>query len=143
MFTEKWFEPEDGYEDAKAVRDKVFVKEQGYPTALEYDVYDQRSPHLVIYDGEKPVATGRVISDGGKTVFLGRIAVLKEYRGQHLGARLMHSMIARARQIKGAEQLYISAQSYAVPFYEKFGFRAFGEEYLDLHIPHYDMKAAL
>lgn len=143
MFTEKWFEPEDGFEDAKVVRDKVFVREQGYPTSLEYDDYDRTSPHLVIYDDNKPVATGRVISDGGKTVSLGRIAVLKEYRGKNLGARLMHALIARARKIEGAEHLYISAQSYAVPFYEKFGFKAYGAEYLDLHIPHYDMKAAL
>ena len=43
----------------------------------------------------------------------------------------------------GAKKIYVSAQVYAVPFYEKYGFRAYGNEYLDIHIPHMDMDCPL
>lgn len=142
-FKTVWLDPGVCYTDSKIVREAVFVNEQGYPVSEEFDDYDEICPHLVLYDGKNPVATARIFMiDGTKTAKLGRIAVLKEYRGCHLGAKLMTELIKKAKEM-GAYDMYISAQSYAVPFYEKFGFCAYGEEYLDIHIPHYDMKAII
>ena len=47
--------------------------------------------------------------------------------------------------IKQSELLYgkvanrISAQSYLIPFYQYFGFKTVGEEYLEDDIPHTEM----
>lgn len=142
MFTEKWLEAGENYKDSEIVRKAVFVDEQGYPLSEEFDFHDNECAHFMIYDGKKPVATARIFLIENNVAKLGRIAVLKQYRGEHLGARLMNALILRARQMN-ADSMYISAQTYAVPFYEKFGFHAYGEEYLDIHIPHYDMKAEI
>ncbi len=142
MLKTVWLEAGEDYSASKKVRKAVFVDEQKYPLAEEFDEYDKICPHLVIFDGEKPVATGRIFLIENNTAKLGRIAVLKEYRGKHLGAEVMTALTERAREMK-ASSVYISAQTYAVPFYEKFGFKAYGEEYLDIHIPHRDMKMDL
>lgn len=138
-----WLEAEENYNDSRLVREAVFVKEQKYPISEEFDSYDDICSHLVIYDGKNPIATARIFMiESTKTAKLGRIAVLKEYRGCHIGALLMTELIKKARNM-AAEEMYISAQTYAVPFYEKFGFTPYGDEYNDIHIPHYDMKASL
>lgn len=138
-----WLDAGEDYSDAIAVRTAVFVEEQHYPICKELDSHDDCCSHLIIYDGKKPVATARIfIIDGTQTAKLGRIAVLKEYRGLHLGAELMTELICKAKEMN-AEDMYISAQTYAIPFYEKFGFTPYGTEYLDVHLPHYDMKATI
>lgn len=142
MFKSVWIEGGEDYSASKEVRKAVFIEEQKYPECEEFDEHDDTCPHLVIFDGDKPVATGRIFMIESNTAKLGRIAVLKQYRGCHLGAEIVKGLIEMAKEMK-ASSMYISAQTYAVPFYEKLGFEAYGNEYLDIHIPHYDMKADL
>lgn len=137
-----WYESGEDYTPCAAVRKTVFVEEQGYTLDEEFDEYDKSCPHLAIFDGETPVAAGRLVLLADGTAKLGRIAVLKPYRGRHLGAAVVEALLARARE-SGARRAYVSAQSYAVPFYNKFGFREYGAEYLDGRIPHRDMDMQL
>lgn len=142
MIEVKWIEGSLPFEESKSVRRTVFVEEQGYTEDEEFDEIDNVVPHLVLLDGAKPVATGRLIMQPDKTAKLGRIAVLKDYRGQHLGAKIVEELLKRAKE-EGATRAYVSAQSYAVPFYNRFGFQEYGNEYLDGKIPHRDMDMTL
>ena len=92
MTTAVWYEAGEDYAPAAEVRLHVFVEEQGYTEEEEFDEHDKTCPHLVLFDGETPVATGRLflLSDG--TAKIGRIAVEKAYRGQHLGAKNRHAV---------------------------------------------------
>ncbi len=139
---EVWYENGEDYSPSAAVRKTVFVEEQGYTLEEEFDEYDEICPHVVLFDGETPVATGRIILLADGTAKLGRIAVLKSYRGLHLGAQIVEALLKRAKS-DGAKRAYVSAQSYAVPFYNKFGLQEYGEEYLDGRIPHRDMDMTL
>lgn len=139
MIQTVWYAGGADYAPSASVRKTVFVEEQGYTLEEEFDGYDKTCPHLVLFDGETPVATGRLILLSSGTAKLGRIAVLKSYRGQHLGAQVVRALLERAKA-EGALRAYVSAQSYAVPFYNKFGFSEYGEEYLDGRIPHRDME---
>lgn len=142
MITSVWYESGADYTPCAEVRKTVFVAEQGYTLAEEFDEYDSVCPHLVLFDGDTPVATGRLVLLSDGTAKLGRIAVLKAYRGQHLGAQIVQELLKRAKA-EGAVRAYVSAQSYAVPFYNKFGLREYGDEYLDGRIPHRDMDMKL
>ncbi len=139
---EVWYENGEDYSPSAAVRKTVFVEEQGYTLEEEFDEYDEKCPHVVLFDGETPVATGRIILLADGTAKFGRIAVLKSYRGLHLGAQIVEALLKRAKS-DGAKRAYVSAQSYAVPFYNKFGLQEYGEEYLDGRIPHRDMDMTL
>lgn len=142
MIRTVWYESGEDYTPSRQIRETVFVKEQGYTLAEEFDNYDKACPHLVLFADELPVATGRLILLPDGTAKLGRIAVLKSYRGQHLGAKIVESLLEKAKSL-GATRAYVSAQCYAIPFYNKFGFREYGEEYPDGRIPHMDMEMTL
>lgn len=137
-----WYAPGEDYPLSREIREEVFVREQEYPIELEFDEADENCWHLVLTDNEKAIATARLLKLNEGVFKPGRIAVLKEYRGKNIGAELLTLIIEKAKEM-GAKELHIGAQTYAVGFYEKFGFKTTGEEYMDEHIPHIDMIAYL
>lgn len=137
-----WYAPGEDYPLSREIREEVFVREQEYPIELEFDEADENCWHLVLTDNEKAVATARLLKLSEGVFKPGRIAVLKEYRGKNIGAELLTLIIEKAKEM-GAKELHIGAQTYAVGFYEKFGFETTGEEYMDEHIPHINMIAYL
>lgn len=121
-----------------AIRREVFIQEQNCPEDLEIDGLDEQALHLVIYSDEQPAATGRIWHDG--TDFrIGRLAVLKRFRGQKLGDLAIRLLLYKAFS-SGAQSIKISAQTYILPLYRKFGFKEFGEEYIEAGIPHMAMS---
>ena len=119
--------------DAKAIRKAVFVEEQGFHN--EFDRTDDASLHIVAYDGDKPVGVCRIFPDRGKTWTLGRLAVLKPYRGQHLGANLVAKAEETARS-HGADRLTLHAQERVEGFYKSLGYRDMGIHDQDEGCPH-------
>jgi len=125
-------------EDAGIVRRAVFVAEQGIPADLEWDEWDERSVHAVLYRNGQPVATGRLLPDA----HIGRMAVLRAWRRQGLGALVLQRLVEEAAR-RGEAEVELSAQSYVCDFYAAHGFEAFGEEFLDVGIPHRKMRRRL
>lgn len=127
--------------DAYYVRDLVFTQEQGYPTEIEIDDYDKTAWHCIVYKDGAAIGTARLIPQNcrGK---IGRVAVLKEFRGLGLGFKIMVAILEKANQLS-YEGLSLSAQVYAVPFYEKLGFSVVGDEYLEDGEPHINMVKTL
>ena len=124
---------------AHAIRRAVFIDEQNVSEPEEWDDLDQGSIHFVGVDAGEDVATGRmVVADG--VAKLQRIAVVKHARGRNLGLDLIKAMMDVAEQDGNVETFKLSAQSYAIPFYERLGFEAYGEDYDDAGIPHRDME---
>ena len=77
-------------QEALDLRIKVFVDEQGFVD--EVDEFDSVATHLVMYDGEKPIATCRFyLKEDKETYMFGRLCVLKEYRGKSLGREMLKS----------------------------------------------------
>jgi predicted GNAT family N-acyltransferase len=117
------------------VRRAVFIEEQQVPEALEWDGLDESCCHvLVTAPGNRPVGCGRMKADG----HIGRMAVLREYRGQGVGSAILAALLDVARRQQCAE-VYLHAQVPAIPFYEKQGFTVFGEQFMDAGIPHRSM----
>lgn len=126
-------------QEAKMIREKVFVEEQGFEK--EFDELDDRCWHMVIYDYQTPIGCARMYDEDGEMVF-GRIAVIQEKRGRHLGSYILHELEKKAKEL-GYQQATLSAQVRAKAFYEKNGYEAYGEEYLDEYCPHVHMKKKL
>ena len=121
-----------------AIRREVFEKEQSCPETEDFDGFDAAALHLMIYVDEMPAGTGRIWHDG-KCFRIGRLAVLPQYRGQKIGDLALRLLIYKAFS-SGAEELAVSAQTYLRKFYEKFGFVAEGEEYMETGRPHIAMR---
>lgn len=122
---------------AKAIRETVFVREQGF--AGEFDKQDKASAHLLLLAGGVPCATCRVFAGGAPgEAHIGRVAVLKEMRKSGAGRAVMQAAEAYAKE-KGFARAVLSAQVQARPFYEKCGYTAVGKVYPDQGCPHTDM----
>ena len=123
---------------ASPIRFKVFCEEQGVPRAIELDEHDPVCIHAVVFEGEKPVATGRLLPDG----HIGRMAVLRSHRNRGLGGAMLKKLVEAARQ-RGDREIVLSAQVHAVPFYRAHGFVAEGDEYMEAGIRHQEMRRPL
>ncbi|MEN4982894.1 GNAT family N-acetyltransferase [Acinetobacter modestus] len=125
-------------QDAKLIRTQVFICEQGITEADEWDDQDLISQHFVIYDQDQPIATARLLENNR----VGRVAVLKAYRGQGLGQMIMLEIISYAQKQRRSV-LTLSSQVHAISFYEKLGFIVQGNSYDECGIPHIEMTMSL
>ena len=123
---------------AITVREAVFKEEQGFVN--EFDDVDATAVHFLMTDDGKPVATCRVFTQGREDEYiLGRLAVLKEYRGDHLGSKLLAEVDKYVRS-KGGRSIRLHSQCTARKFYEANGYVAYGDVEDDEGCPHIWMK---
>ena len=126
----------------RAIRTEVFINEQHVPEALEWDGEDPHAIHVLAADLHgNPIGTARLLLHD-TMAHIGRMAVLPAWRGQGVGASLLKCLLDAARQ-RGASSVFLNAQTYAVPFYERYDFVREGGEFLDADIPHYRMTLSL
>jgi len=124
----------------RRVRETVFIDEQRVPRELEFDDRDAHCRHVLVFDGDTPVGTGRLDLDyGGK---VGRVAVIATHRRHGVGTLIMERLheIARARK---HERLWCHAQLTAVPFYERLGYVQSGPTFVEAGIDHVRMEIEL
>ena len=109
------------FDDARAIREEVFVKEQGF--VEEIDETDGKAVHVVCYDQEYPIAVGRYFEDDQEGIYhIGRVAIRKKYRDRHIGRKIMEFMEECIRQ-EGGKTIHLSAQDRVQKFYEKLGYQ--------------------
>lgn len=125
--------------DLRAVREAVFIVEQQVSPEEEWDDLDAGSFHLIARDENgTPIGTGRLTPE----MTIGRMAVVKAWRGRGVGEAILHALIERARELH-YPAVELHAQTHAIAFYERSGFVAFGEEYQEAGIPHRSMRLPL
>lgn len=123
--------------DHFSIRGRVFINEQNVPWEEEYDHNDYTASLFNAYDGETVIGAARLYA--GK---IGRIAVLEEYRGQGFGSQLVKRCEQEAIK-QGFNKVKLASQLESIPFYEKLGYKIYGDIFLDAGIPHRNMKKIL
>ena len=124
--------------DICAIRYKVFVGEQNVPVELEIDGLDDEAKHALAFVDGVPIGTGRILSDG----HIGRVAVLKDYRGLGIGKSIMKELIKWAQNMN-LEKAWLSSQWHAHSFYLDLDFVCVGEIYKEAGIDHIKMFKTL
>ena len=132
-----------------SIRLLVFVEEQHVPVEEELDAYDVTATHFLVrarragdpHSGTI-LGTARLIDKGKGIGKIGRVAVDAQYRGLGLGAALMQG-IHRYARARGFCRIELEAQCHAIPFYEKLGYSAYGDIFLDANIEHRRMTLQL
>ena len=126
---------------AFALRHEVFVEEQGVPLELELDADDEHALHLVAFDGGRLIGTCRIVQAGARAKF-GRLVVARDARGGGVGSALLGEAERHARA-RGAREMVLAAQTGAVGLYERAGYTARGDVFLDAGIEHVTMEKRL
>jgi predicted GNAT family N-acyltransferase len=121
-------------DQVSAIRRKVFVEEQNCPPELEWENDDVSVHFLALYDGIPcGAARWRRTENGYK---LERFAVLKEFRGKGVGAKLVKAVLA---DLPSGSLIYLNAQLSAVDFYKNLGFEVVGKKFREADIMHQQM----
>lgn len=125
------------FERCIEIRLEVFVAEQNVPLEEERDEYDATALHFLATEDGAALATARVIlKNNNATAKIGRVAVRKPARGRGIGAALIRHI---EKEVPATEYL-LDAQSHALAFYERLGYAAYGDEFMDAGIPHFHMR---
>lgn len=124
-----------------AIRHAVFVVGQQVPVELERDGREQQCRHYLVFDDDIAVGTARVMPLDNVFKFQ-RVAVLDAYRGRGVGTKLMTFIMhdIATGDIEGRQGFFLSSQVSAIAFYERLGFEACSDVFMDAGIEHRDMR---
>ena len=126
----------DKQAELTSIRRAVFIEEQNVPENIEIDGKDPDCFHVLASDTNgRPVGTARMDYKGK----IGRMAVLKNYRRQGIGRKMIQVLMDFGRK-NAITDFHVSSQVTAIGFYRKMGFEPFGEEFLEAGIMHINMK---
>ena len=123
---------------ALRLRRSVFCHEQGVPLAAEQDGRDREALHLLVLERGRLIGTCRLLLSG-PVARLGRMAVAPERRRAGAGTALLHEA-ERAVRAAGAGHIRLHAQLDARGVYDRAGYEALGEPFLEQGIEHVSME---
>ncbi|CAG8468759.1 6146_t:CDS:2 [Cetraspora pellucida] len=128
------------------IRVEIFVKEQHCNPENELDEYDG-SPschHFLALKSSLPIGTIRIhpypspVSTTGK---IGRLSVLKPYRNMGVGELLLRTVESFAKSELGFKKCMLHSQIDKKEWYEKRGYTAFNEIFIEEGIEHCKMTS--
>lgn len=138
VFTVQAVAFEQAAADLRAVRDVVFVQEQGVPVEIERDALDPLSRHVIARDAQgRAIGTGRLTPDRR----IGRMAVIPEWRNRRVGAALLKALLVEARTL--GWKITLHAQVAALAFYARQGFLPYGDRFVEAGLEHQSMRLVL
>ena len=121
------------------VRSEVFVTGQKC-LYVDPDGRDFGSVQVFASKGERIIGCLRIYGKEAGVVQIGRVAVIESLRGTGVGRMMMRQAISHVTENLTDEKIYLEAQTYAIGFYEKLGFKVISDEFLDEGIPHKGME---
>jgi predicted GNAT family N-acyltransferase len=122
-----------------AVRETVFIREQNVPESIERDALDPLCVHVLARAADgTPIGTGRLTPDHR----IGRMAVLREWRGRGVGDAMLRALVDEARRA-GLHEVSLHAQALAIDFYLRHGFLPAGLRFQEAGIEHQTMHRLL
>ena len=138
----KRVESEAEMEGAIGVRFRVFVSEQSVPPEEELDEADATATHAIALSEGAIIGTGRLLRQDGVTGIIGRMAVDREWRRRGVGGQILLFLEEEARAM-GYRQSVLHAQEYVKSFYASHGYAEHGDVFLEVNIPHIEMRKPL
>ncbi|TDK37399.1 GNAT family N-acetyltransferase [Rhizobium deserti] len=120
------------------LRREVFILEQNVPPEEEFDADDFTAFHVVAIQAGEVAGALRIIY-AEEYVKIGRVVVGMAWRGKGIASAMLCYAMDAHREARG-NRFHLAAQSDKMGLYERFGFKAYGDEFLDVAIPHFNMK---
>nr|AGF93404.1 acetyltransferase, GNAT family [uncultured organism] len=128
---------EEEYRQVRRIREKVFIKEQGISRDCDNDGKDEGATHLIAKLKKEPIGTVRIRNINNKAK-LERISILKKYRNQGFGEKMVEEAIEYCKK-KEVSEIFIHSLIDQKSFYEKIGFEPVGETFSEAGVEHIKM----
>ncbi len=130
------------YDEACSLRDELLRRPLGLTLTAEDREGEERQWHLVAEAGGKVVACLVLQPLSGGELKMRQVAVAAAFQKRGLGRALVERAEALGRE-RGSVTMVLHARLPVVPFYEMLGYRALGEPFVEVTIPHRRMHKAL
>ncbi len=127
---------------ALKIREIVFIKGQNVPAKRERDGLDNNCIHFLVKYKGKHVGTARIRALNKKEAKFERIAIIKNYRKEGIGSKLVKCMIDYCKK-NNFKKISLGAQLHTLNFYKKSGFKPIGKIFMDANIKHKKMLMKL
>lgn len=124
----------DQMADVYRIRRLVFVDEQGLTGNVRDDPDDRYSLHVLAEVEDSIVGTGRVTFYGDEAQIVW-VAVLMPYRNRGVGWAVMDHLLRLSRE-QGCRLVSLNAQTHALGFYQRLGFKPVGRRFFMSNIEH-------
>jgi predicted GNAT family N-acyltransferase len=135
-------ESEDELKQAFDIRTQVFVGEQSVTEAEEFDGLDNDCTHYIAKVANVVAGTLRIRplkNHEEGDVKIERICVAQAFRGHGVGRKIVEKVLNDLKN-QGYKNIVLYGQTHALGFYQSFGFKPYGDEFLDARIPHRKLK---
>ena len=130
------------YEQVLKLRDEILRKPLGLNFSQEELEKERNNMHMAAYEDDQMLGCCMLVEEDPQTVRLRQMAVVDDVQGKGIGRALMQFAENLARD-RGYKRITMHARKNAVGFYEKMGFKKFGEEFMEITIPHVVMEKEL
>lgn len=132
----------DEYRQMLKLRDEILRKPLGLQFSDEELEKEKDNMHMVAYEDERMLGCCMLVEEEPGTVRLRQMAVVNDVQGKGIGRALMQFAENLARD-RGYKRITMHARKNAIGFYEKMGYKKFGDEFTEITIPHYVMEKDL
>ena len=106
------------------------------------EVFDRRLRDEHVRAGGNSMADAFRVRDLKSQARIGRMAVLEPHRRHGVGSAVLLKLMELARE-RGVKKVSLAGQLHAIPFYERFGFVARGDVFVEAGIEHRMMDREL
>ncbi len=131
------------YDEAVALRYEVLRQPLGLTYTPEQLAEEYSHIHLAAYTEEgRLVGYLNLTPQNEQVVKMRQVAVNPARQGQGIGRKLVEASEALAQRA-GFQVLSLHARASAVPFYQKMGYTALGEQFEEVTLPHFKMEKQL
>ena len=128
------------WDAALAVREEVFIKEQGVLPSIERDHKDNQAIHVIALHEKEIIGTARLTTD--REARIGRVAVIPKWRRIGVAGLLLEALENEALKL-GFAEITLHSQSYVNQLYLKHGYVPNGPEFQEADIDHTPMVKRL
>ncbi len=130
------------YQQMVTLRFEIMRKPLGLTFSPEELAKEKNDILIGAFDEEEMTGCCILTDISNGSVKLRQMAVLKNMQGKGIGETIIQFAENIARD-KGYQTLTMHARDSAIGFYEKYGYKVVGEEFMEINIPHHMMKKKL
>ncbi len=130
------------YQQMVKLREDILRRPLGFTFTPEELESEKGNMLIAAFEDDRILGCCMLVEEGPGLIRLRQMAVLNDLQGKGIGRALMQFAENIARD-HGYKTIMMHARKHAVGFYEKMGYKAKGNEFTEITIPHFAMEKQL
>lgn len=130
------------YQQMVKLREEILRKPLGFTFTPDELEAEKDNMLIAAFEDDRILGCCMLVEEKPEVIRLRQMAVLNDLQGKGVGRALMQFAENIARD-HGYKTIMMHARKHALGFYEKMGYKAKGNEFTEITIPHFVMEKQL